>query len=469
MINNRYVYLLAVLYTTIVTIGCFSHVQWFDEIQAINVSLYFSNLLDLSLYLRYESQPPMWYWIIRFMDVFCSQPLLYINYLASLASGYLLLFKFPCSKWIAILYLFGYYAIFEYAVFFRPYSIIQLQVILCAYLFKIDKKPAPRGVTVLLLGSMSLMHFFGLLLSFFILLHLLCSKRIRYSDAIAVMIIFLFSTFHIIQPISTQYFPQWYTSFNFERFLQVISSLGFAFIPVPKIENAIPQWNSFLLGYSLPSLLISVTVIALCVRELRNSKISTNIFILYLLTISIVFYVKYIGFLRHSGSILLLFLYLVLVNNIDLKAKSVKLIFSLSLATGFIFFYSSIAHDFSGARLISEYIKNKKLSILYADNMQVATSSLVGSNTKLFSLDRDSVEHFYRYDSSPTEVGVLLSTSEGHFSSYINQLREQDCEKGCFYLSRYYFNEKTTSLKLILKSDHVLNKSERLYLYIFKN
>lgn len=466
--NHKFNTAIYVLYVLVMTLVLLFKDYWFDEVQALNVTRSFEGLEELIVYLRYETQPLLWYVLVAIMDLIPGSPFFLLSYLPALLTGHILIFKFQTSKWIVLGYLFGYYGLFEYSGFLRPYALIQLLVVFSALLFHGEmKRKGSLGLGALLF-VMSNLHLFGLILSSFIALSFYLEKKVSLRNLLFYAIICGTSIVFYIQPEGARFFPHWFKVINLERVIEVLSFLGRSFYPIPSFESSIPIWNSFILDSKWTAFLVSIFAILSVLYELKMRKKSLALFMFFFALLTVIFYIKFFGFYRHSGCLILFCLYLFLLRRRTLISWPMKLVFTLNMTAGAIFFLNLFLYDFSGATKVKNYLLSEGAEMIYADNMQVATSSVYKTDIKVFSLSEGAKRQFYDYSPVPLKTGMVHQVKGSKFSSYFNQLQEIDCTQGCFYLTRQRLRERP-GLTRELSATSAMNKSERFYLYHFTN
>lgn len=140
--KNKQHYILVglfILYMGIVIFGLLYHELWGDELHSWNISKGSTSYANLIYNRRYEGHPPAWYTVLWLFSKF-SHHLIYLK-LAQLlfitGAIYVFIFYAPFPAFIKALSVFGYYFVFEYALFSRNYAIGLLP---CFLLCTIDGK-----------------------------------------------------------------------------------------------------------------------------------------------------------------------------------------------------------------------------------------------------------------------------------------------------------------------------------------
>lgn len=117
--------------------GMLHHELWGDELHTWNIARSSDSLSSLLYNRRYEGHPPLWHILLWCLSRF-THDLLWLQVLhliIAIAVAGLLLFAAPFRSGIRILLPFGYYFLYEYALFSRNYALgVLLALLLCIVL-----------------------------------------------------------------------------------------------------------------------------------------------------------------------------------------------------------------------------------------------------------------------------------------------------------------------------------------------
>src|SRR6266498_898740 len=138
-LSNHALWAVFTLYIIILSYTITHHELWTDELHSWNIAKASTGFFDLIYNTRYEGHPPVWYTILWSISKFTHN----VNYIqiaqliiASLVV-FIVLFFSPFPFTTRILIPFGYYFLFEYAVFSRNYAIgVLLAFCICLILRK---------------------------------------------------------------------------------------------------------------------------------------------------------------------------------------------------------------------------------------------------------------------------------------------------------------------------------------------
>lgn len=134
MRNNRLLWFLFIGYAALSAWSMMHHVPWSDEVHSWNIAKSSGSFSDLLANSRYEGHPPGWYTLLWIISRFTHQVgwLQVVQWVIACAVIFLVLFCSPFPMILKLLIPFGYYFLFEYAVFSRNYGIgVLLVCLLC--------------------------------------------------------------------------------------------------------------------------------------------------------------------------------------------------------------------------------------------------------------------------------------------------------------------------------------------------
>ena len=152
-------------FTTMILLVVHHHEPWFDEAQAWLIARDNSLFEMLFQRLHYEGTPGLWhlllwplarsgapYWTMSYLSAL----------LASVSAGLVLLFA-PFPVWLRVLFVFGYYPAYQYAVVARSYSLNLLLIILAAIVYSTQGSKPLRYC--LILAALANTNAFGFLVA----------------------------------------------------------------------------------------------------------------------------------------------------------------------------------------------------------------------------------------------------------------------------------------------------------------
>ena len=154
-----------VCFTTMILLVVHHHAPWSDEAQAWLIARDNSLFEMLFRRLHYEGTPGLWHVLLWPLARF-GAPYRTMSYLsallASVSAGLILIFA-PFPVWLRVLFVFGYYPAYQYAVVARSYCLNVLLMVLAATLYSTrDSKPLRY---CLILAALANTNLFGFLVA----------------------------------------------------------------------------------------------------------------------------------------------------------------------------------------------------------------------------------------------------------------------------------------------------------------
>lgn len=241
-------------------VGVSSHEMWRDEYQAWLIAADSGSLGELLDNTRYEGHPLLWHLVLYAVTRATVDPLgmQVIHVLIAAALVFLMCRCGPFGKLWKILFAFGYFTFFEFALISREYALTVLLALAAAALFdRARKRLLAFSVVLFLLANSSI---YGLMIAL-VLAGLAAWELLRGraagdepmpSRALAVVALCIVlsgaavSLLQIDPPADSDFPVSVDASFDLERLQNSLARLLFAYIPVPKLG---PEtfWNTSLL------------------------------------------------------------------------------------------------------------------------------------------------------------------------------------------------------------------------------
>jgi len=298
------------------------HEPWTDEVNSWNIAKGSHRYTDLIRNTRYEGHPPGWFTILWSISKF-THNLAYMKaaqWLIAAMVVYMILFVSPFPLFTKILIPFGYYFIFEYAVFSRNYSMGVLAAFcICCILVK-DFKYKPLLYYTLLFclsNTLLLAALLGASLHLYFLLWNWEQKRKIGMHIVLGVIVSLPAVYFIFPPGDSELNKNfWHNSIAIHQLTALNEIPLRAFLPIPAWWNY-QFWNTeFLLEaknahnfLQFADPLISLGILALGALILRKSPKSLALFIANVLVTAIVAVaVQPLTSARYSGFIFIGFI-----------------------------------------------------------------------------------------------------------------------------------------------------------------
>lgn len=144
-----------VAYSAVVLILVLNHEYWFDEAQAWNIARD-NDIAGIFGMMRYEGHPPLWHFILKiFISLGCSwRALGLISWGVSTVAAAVIIFALPAKPYLKAAMLFSGGMLYVNSVIARVYCLINLLVVLLAWIYPHRKKhPLLFGLIVALLAD----------------------------------------------------------------------------------------------------------------------------------------------------------------------------------------------------------------------------------------------------------------------------------------------------------------------------
>ncbi len=158
------VWIVLLIYLALGVWGVMFHEPWRDEVEPFLIARDSSNPVELFINARYEGHPLLWYGILflltRVTHSVIALGLLHIS--IGVLTAYLFLKYSPFSWLNKILFLLGYYSLYEYFLISRNYSLVVLLLVILCILY-IKKKPFIYKAVILALLTQA--HVLGAVLA----------------------------------------------------------------------------------------------------------------------------------------------------------------------------------------------------------------------------------------------------------------------------------------------------------------
>ena len=379
-------------FIVIMLISILHHEVWRDEIEAWLIAQHSGSIGELFQNFKYEGHPCLWFFLLyvitRFTDQMFFMQLLHV--LIATGSIYVFVRYAPLSKLHKVLFCFGYFSAYEYAVISRNYAIgILLIFIFCALYVSRLKSYIPLSIVLFFLSQTSFFGLiFALLLSFILFIEFVFDKNVRsvwiskkWEISIAALIVIIgvvSAVFQMLPPEDSKNVVGWRTYFDAAQFLRVAKTIWESFFPVPQLQYEF--WNTNIVSVGGIINILSVAVLIVLPFFFIRRPVVFCGFVVGVLGLLSFFYLKYAGHLRHQGHLFILFIvcYWLMAYHkpIDLKSKTIRFVSKLSeklapiavtvilcaqvagaaIAIGF-----DLKYPFSANRAVIDYILENKL------------------------------------------------------------------------------------------------------------
>lgn len=296
-----------------------SHETWRDELQPWLIAKHSSSVLELFQNMRYEGHALMWplglFAVTRFSDQPGAMQILHL--LFAVSAMYVVLRFSPFTRLQKMLFVFGYFSIYEYCVVCRPYVLAALLVYCFCALFRPSrgKNVIALAVILFLLCQTSV---YGVLLAlslgFMVLFEsvydgrrravLPRSKRVMVVAVAIVVVGVVGAGLTLKPPADSGFSPNWHFGYEAARLSATAKTVWRAFAPIPEIRHDFWDTNIVTaagLQYILSAVLLLFFIFVFLDRPVVLSLYCSGTFAFLVFT-----YLKYMGRIRHHGHLFIL-------------------------------------------------------------------------------------------------------------------------------------------------------------------
>lgn len=386
----QYTLLITAIYFVVSWIGMLHHEIWFDEAQAWLIARDSNSVSDLLQNLQYEGHPLLWHLLLFILTKFTSNPfwMQVLHVFLATATVFIFLKNAP-FRWIfKILFVFGYFMVFEYSILSRNYMLGVLFLFwACSYYAK--RKNKFISISLLLAAAINVHLFFAVpaLLFFMFLAYEQFSKgnffpKSRFiAGSLILLAGFSFFVYQLIPPGDSLFFNKRIPVSFYERLSQSSSFLVKGILPLPDF-SLMHFWNSnLLINQSKPIALLFTLVLLLlpCILFYKNWRILLfaylNFFGLFIL-----FFLTQISATRHCGVAFIVLIVGLWLNEQtesqqgkwqeilmqwklhQLKNPILYFILMVQLVAGIHAYAADLKHPFSTSNDVAGFLKSEKLS-----------------------------------------------------------------------------------------------------------
>lgn len=434
-------------------VGAFTashHEMWRDEIQAWLLARDSTSVFNLFANLKYEGHPGLWHLCLMPLSRITDSPVIMqmFHLLITSATVYLFVRYAPFNWFQKLLFCFGYFVIYEYAIVARNYALGMLLITVFCVLFRERYKRFIWIGCVLFLLAHTSVH--ALIVTIAIGGALCCeyvfgsrfsqplNREIAAVEAkrpiwIGFALIGIGITTAVLQlnpPPDTGFAVAWHFTYDPKRVNNIVKLISRAYLPIPK--TTLHFWGSNLLTtYPLfQAIQIPLCCFFILFSVLLFIKRPTALLIYLTGTFGLLmfFYIKYQGSIRHHGFLFLTFLMCCWIyrdspvlnfgkaeqDETDTVVSRVlnvggtvilTLLLICHVIGGIIAVRMEHRHIFSYGKLTAEYIKSQGMQdhLIVADKAPAA-STVVGYLPKrqVYYLSGSRLGSFVRWDKART-------------------------------------------------------------------
>lgn len=380
-----------------------THAMWRDELLAWSIARDSRSLAELYTNRSYEGFPLLWHLVLWVLTAASQSPLVMqlFHFACALTTQLLIMTRSPFSPGMRLAVVSGYYLSFEYCIISRAYVLgVLLITVYCAFQEQLSRHPALRGTVLGLLANSSV---FGAILSLACAADELLSavkgreedtgsERPRSSGIVpflaAYSSLLVAAVAAMLPPQDDTFAAGWNLNPDLLEKLYVLCRLLIAMVPVPVPRATF--WNSLAaldagMWLALP---VSLAVLLAVWYTLRDAPRYLGLFTFGLIGVWIFSVVKYLGKVRHSGSVLILFIACSWLMFSALKRErrspspaAIAALWGILIANMAAFgiaAYYHLKYDFSGGRDMADIIRRSGGDAPIVGDIDYAASTVAG-------------------------------------------------------------------------------------------
>ena len=309
------------LYVLFATANIITHEMWRDELQAWTISQNSGTPAELFTNMRFEDgHPPLWKLMLYGLSRATHNPasMQYLHLGIAVTSAYIFLRFAPFSRLVRLLFVFGYFPLYEYSTISRSYAAgILLLFCFCAACGAGRKNPL-FFCAILFLLIMANAYTFIIAIC---LLLAIGFKALTDADARADLIgkrwAILLCTIVIIMGLAVSaaiMFPKsgglfssnWAIQLDPKKIEQTLSQVWRGFVPIPQFTHC--YWNTNILHSMALSSVLAAALLCLALLSLAKKR---AVFLFFSLAVGAMLVFQYflkLAFMRHFGHFFIVFI-----------------------------------------------------------------------------------------------------------------------------------------------------------------
>jgi len=250
----RYALIITAIFFVVALFGMLNHEMWRDEHQAWLVARDAHSFSQLLENMRYEGNPALWHAFLYFITSFTHNPVYMQVFHLLIACGFIYVFNryAPIGVLHKILFSFGYFPLYEYAVISRSYGLGVLLVFMVCALYK--NRASHYILIGVILAFLANVAIFPLIISLGIATILVFdyfffqekdkNRLLRLTVGIFILLMGVAFSLYQIWPDKNNSFPAPFATkvFDFPRWCLIGSKLFTTYLYVPGIQQNF--WNT---------------------------------------------------------------------------------------------------------------------------------------------------------------------------------------------------------------------------------
>ena len=328
--DKHYAFGLTVLFLAVGAFTASHHEMWRDEIQAWLLARDSTSIFNLFAHLKYEGHPGLWHLCLMPLSRISHSPVMMqmLHLLITGVTVYLFVRYAPFNWFQKLLFCFGYFVLYEYAIVARNYALGLLLITVFCVLFKERYKRFISVGCVLFLLSHTSVH--ALIVAIAIGIVLCCeyffggrflmplnqelaaieNKRPIWIGFALIGVGVITAVLQLNPPSDTGFAVAWHFNYDPNRVNNIVKLISRAYLPITR--PVLGFWGSNLLTTYpfFQTIQVPLCYFLILLSALLFLKRPTALLTYLISTFGLLafFYVKYHGSIRHHGFLFLTFL-----------------------------------------------------------------------------------------------------------------------------------------------------------------
>jgi len=396
VLDNRF---LTLLFLVLAILGVFRHELWLDEAHHWLLARDSTSLKDLVLNTQYEGHPILWNVLLFFITRFTLDPhwMQLLSVFIGTITVFVFLKKAPFDKVFKVLFIFGYFMLYEYTMLSRNYMLGVLFLFLACSLYE-NRKHKFIHITIFLILSANVHALFLMIASvffFMLILESILENGIKQSKVIWFGILLFgigsfLASIQILPPSDTSFFDRLNEVTLTKRFGSAFVAFYKGLWPLPDFRN-LHFWNTNLiinLNKSVASILAIIALILPMFIFYKNRLVLIFVY-LGILGGNIFFFITQLGGLRYNGTLFILFIIALWIHayhvsqqktkdgtarNTLLRRNIILVLLGIHFISGVVAFSIDFIKPFTNAKNVVAFLETSRLN-----NRVIATKACDGT------------------------------------------------------------------------------------------
>jgi hypothetical protein len=301
------------IYVLVASANIITHEMWRDELHVWFTAVESNNLRELFSNMGYQGHPPLWYLMLYAVSRLTRNPaaMQALHLAIAAGSAYIFLRFAPFSRLKRLLFVFGYFPLYEYAAISRNYGIgMFLLFCFCAACGAAKKN---LFILSLILFLFSMVNVYTFIITICLLAALgfkaatnpetravLIRRKWTILPCTAIVVLGLAASGAVMSPKSDCLWnAKWITTIYPERLVQTAAVVWQGLVPIPQLTLC--YWSTNIVPQLSLQAIMGVVLLCFLLLSTANNR---TVFVFFSLSVGamLVFeYVIYMGYLRHAG------------------------------------------------------------------------------------------------------------------------------------------------------------------------